>query len=375
MSSLGLGLSESEEQERQRRHRRRGRRAVGVALVVVLLLVLGVVGAGFFALRGLIPHGGAEDYPGPGTGRVQVEVDSGATLTAIGQTLAKADVVASVGAFVDAAKANPEAAGVQPGIYALKQKMKASDAVSLLLDPTSRVQEKVLLREGLRLKESLQAIAKATDIPLDDLQAAAKDPASLGAPDWAPKGSLEGFVFPATYTFKPGVKAQDVLAAAVKRFDQAAQDTGLGAGATIDGKRYTPLQILTVASIAEKEAPPADQAKVARVLYNRLDKGMKLQLDSTVSYATGKPGITTSDQDRASTSPYNTYVHAGLPPGPIDSPGENAIKAALNPADGPWLYFVTVNPDTGETKFAVTGAEHQKNVAEFQKWLREHPGQ
>jgi UPF0755 protein len=114
--------------------------------------------------------------------------------------------------------------------------------------------------------------------------------------------------------------------------------------------------------------------KVARVIENRLAQGMLLQLDTTVNYATGKTGLTTTDEDRANPSPYNTYVHAGLPPGPITNPGEEALRAVLSPAPGAWMFFVVVNPDTGETRFAVTAEEHQQNVALFQAWLRAHPG-
>ena len=113
---------------------------------------------------------------------------------------------------------------------------------------------------------------------------------------------------------------------------------------------------------------------MARVLENRLADGMPLQLDTTVNYANNKAGITTTDADRQNPSPYNTYVHPGLPPGPISNPGEEALRAVLNPTPGDWRFFVVVNPDTGETRFAVTADEHTKNVLLFQQWLQDHPG-
>jgi UPF0755 protein len=135
------------------------------------------------------------------------------------------------------------------------------------------------------------------------------------------------------------------------------------------------LTVLTKASLVQAEAStPEDMAKVARVLENRLADGMPLQLDTTVNYANGKSGITTTSADRANPSPYNTYVHPGLPPGAINNPGEQALRAVLDPAEGEWRFFVVVDPDTGETRFAVTGAEHQQNVLLFQQWLREQPG-
>ncbi len=112
---------------------------------------------------------------------------------------------------------------------------------------------------------------------------------------------------------------------------------------------------------------------VARVLDNRLKINMKLQLDSTVSYATQKFNVTTTSADRASKSRYNTYEYTGLPVGPISNPGEAALAAALKPAPGPWLFFVTTDPSTGLTKFAVDKAGHDRNVLEFQQWLRDHP--
>ena len=118
----------------------------------------------------------------------------------------------------------------------------------------------------------------------------------------------------------------------------------------------------------------ADREKVARVLLNRIADRDYLQLDSTVSYAAQRRSVTTTDAERASTSPYNTYTHRGMPPGPIANPGLVSIQAALTPATGTWRYFVAVNPETGETKFANTFAEHEKNVALFQAWCRAHPG-
>jgi UPF0755 protein len=134
--------------------------------------------------------------------------------------------------------------------------------------------------------------------------------------------------------------------------------------------------VLTKASLVQAEASTAeDMAKVARVLENRLSDGMALQLDTTVNYANGKGGITTTAEDRANPSLYNTYVHTGLPPGPISNPGEQAISAVQNPAEGPWRFFVVVDPDTGETRFAETAEQHQQNVLLFQQWLRENPGE
>ena len=134
------------------------------------------------------------------------------------------------------------------------------------------------------------------------------------------------------------------------------------------------LAVVTKASLVQAEAGSVeDMGKVARVLENRLADGMALQLDTTVNYANNKGGITTTAQDRANPSPYNTYVHPGLPPGAISNPGEDALRAVLAPTPGDWRFFVVVDPDTGETRFGATAAEHQQNVLLFQQWLRENP--
>jgi UPF0755 protein len=132
--------------------------------------------------------------------------------------------------------------------------------------------------------------------------------------------------------------------------------------------------VVNLAALIQSEAKlEEDFFKVARVFQNRLDVGMLLQSDATVNYGTNGKTVTTTDAQRADKSPYNTYVYTGLPAGPISNPGELAIEAALRPADGDWLFFVTVNLKTGETKFSVTLTEHERAAQEFYAWLRENP--
>ena len=348
----------------RRSGRRRRRRPLAVLLALLVLggLIAGVVFGGQKLLGLFI----AEDYSGQGTGSVQVKVHDGDTLTDIAQTLVGADVIASPKPFTDAAKANPKAMGITAGTYKLRSHMSGAAALTLMLDPASRLVTRVTIPEGTIAVNTLQKIADATGMPLTDLQAAAANPAALGLPAYA-NGSLEGFLFPATYDVEPGDTAAELLSAMIARTVQALDQLGVP-----ENQR---LSVLTEASIVQAEAGSTeDMAKVARVLDNRLAINMALQLDTTVNYANGKSGLTTTPQDRQNPSPYNTYVHTGLPPGPIGNPGEDAIKAVLTPAQGDWQFFVVVNPDTGETRFATTAAEHQANVALFQQWLAEHPG-
>ncbi|MEJ5944653.1 endolytic transglycosylase MltG [Pseudokineococcus basanitobsidens] len=348
-----------------RRPRRRRRAVAAVVLVLALVLVAaaGVVGWGF--VRPLLDRDpGPADYAGPGTGEVQVQVEEGDTGAAIGQTLVEAGVVGSVEAFTGAAAADPESDSIQPGTYALRERMSAAGALDLLLSPAAKVDLQVQLIEGLRAVDALAQISEATGIPVEELQAAATDP-SVPLPAEA-QGNLEGYLFPATYTFEPDVTAVEVISTLVSRAEQ-----GLVEGGVPQEQWH---RTMTVASLVEAEASrEEDRPKVARVIENRVAAGMALQFDTTVDYATGKRGVTTTDEDRATDSPYNTYVYPGLPPGPINSPGDSAIAAAVAPADGPWLYFVAVDPDTGETRFATTFEEHQANVRLFQQWLRDNP--
>ena len=343
--------------------RRRRPFAMVLALLVLGGIVTGIVLGGQQLLAVLDPT--ARDYTGSGSGSVDVRVNQGDTLSDIARTLDAADVIASTGPFVSAADGHPEATGIQPGLYSLRLQMSGQAALDALLDPAARQVSRVAVREGLTVGQTLARVAEDTGTPLAELEAAAADPVALGLPAYA-NGMLEGFLFPATYDFEPDDTAVDMLGAMVARAQQAFDALQIP-----EGDR---LVVITKASIVQAEAAGSeDMAKVARVLENRLADGMPLQLDTTVNYANGKSGITTTAADRANPSPYNTYVHAGLPPGAISNPGEEALRAVLAPADGDWRFFVVVNPDTGETRFARTGAEHQQNVLLFQQWLRENP--
>lgn len=363
-----------EPQSRAQRHaakpRKRGGRRVG-CLFVALAIVAAAAFAAYTVLRpvvdGLLE---SNDYPGPGSGEVQVVVNDGDSGRAIGATLEKAGVVKSAKAFLEAASADTRSASIQPGTYTLKKQMTAKGALDVLVDTANRSVPRVTIREGLWKNEVFAALSKGTGVPVAQYAAAAKDPQALGLPASA-KGNLEGYLFPSTYEFPATSTAAVQLKTMVAKTVSELEKAGV---ADADMERT-----LIVASIVEGEVSgDADRAKVARVIENRIktvaapNYGL-LQMDSTVHFAVQKRGRAgTSDADRNSTSPYNTYKVQGLPPGPINSPGAASIAAAANPADGSWLFFVTTDPDTGETKFATTTAEHERNVQEFQAWCREH---
>ena len=381
-----LAVSEQEPPPR----RRRGRRLL-VLLLALSLLVGAVVGGGYYLYSSVLSSMFTPDFDGAGTGDVIVRVQDGDSTQQIGRSLAEQGVVASTAAFIEAAEsAEGQARSVQPGYYQLRAQMSGKAAVALLLDPASRVGQ-LEIRGGVQLDDTSapdgtivpgvlslvsQASCLTTDgvrrcISADELRTAMTDtdPAQLGVPAWAladvaradPRRRLEGLFVPGRYDVRPGTAAADVLRGLLETSATRLEASGLVSGAQSIGS--TPYQVLTISSLVEKEAINPDMAKVARVIYNRLGAGRRLELDSMVNYPLDLQALRTTEADRATPGPYNSYVVAGLPPTPISAPGKEAIAAALAPEPGPWLYFVRCQTD-GTSCFAETFAQHDANVAQ-----------
>jgi UPF0755 protein len=354
MSQLGIEMKDV-----ATRKSRRGPRGGGLAVLVAAVVVVGLLGLVVGA--GVRWFTNQPDYVGDGHGTVTVQIRAGDSISAVGQTLEKSDVVRSASAFVEVAGQDPDA-NLQPGTYRLHLQMSAASALNLLLDPSSRITARVLIPEGLRTDEIVKLLSAKTKIPVKQLQAVLAAPGQLGLPSYS-GGNPEGFLFPATYDIEPGADATRVLKAIVHRYVQAEQDTGMLTKA--EAVHLSPYQVLVVASIVQAEGRTEDFPKIARAILNRLDAHMKLQLNSTVNFVLKNDDQSLSTADIATPSPYNTYLHDGLPPGPIDSPGEDAINAVLSPAAGNWLYWVTVDPKTGETKFTNSYAQFLQFKAEL----------
>ena len=335
-----------------------------ITALAAVLVLLAAVGSVFLVKR---TEQAAGDFTGPGSGTVEIVVARGDTLTQIGRTLKQAGVVATVDAFVSAATVSDQAAMIGPGRYTLRKAMSAQQALALMLDPASRAGSRLVLPEGLRMSQTVTLAAEATNLPVSAFKKALESPAGLGLPAWA-KDRPEGFLFPASYDLAGDETPADVLTRLFARFDQSSTDLNLVQRAKERG--LEPYDVLTIASIVQAEGHPDDFSKVARVIYNRLDAGMPLQMDATVAYGLGVTDLTLSQEQLASDTPYNSYVNEGLPPTPINSPGEAAIQAALDPAKGKWLYYVTVNPDTGETKFTRNYDKFLEFKQEFQDYLK-----
>ena len=369
-----ISRAERRRSEHSRNRRRRRRGTLFVVLTVALIAAAAVV-----VYKVAVPRlgnlFGNDDYSGDGYGSQQVTIQQGATLGDIGDTLAKNDVVKSAGAFTDAASGDPHAQSIQPGTYTLRKHMSGKAALAALLDPASRVRQNDLtVPEGatsLDVKRRLIAILGA-----DQQQAVDKALASgadLGLPlNYTGKGngvptSAEGFLYPATYTIDPGSSPRAVLQTMVSRY--LSQDRRDHFADEAEKLGISPYQALIIASIAQSEAKYAeDMPKVARTILNRIKADRPLQFDSTSSYACKLQGVAADKCIyNQIDSPYNTYLHAGLPPTPIDNPGADAMDAAVHPASGDWLYFV--NKDSAghlmftsdENAFAAAAEKCRKN--------------
>jgi UPF0755 protein len=328
--------------ERVRDRRRTRRRRIFGSLAFLVLVALVIIG--FVAYN---PTTTAKDYTGGGTGSVTIQVHPGDGIDAIGTTLVEQGVIASTGAFSAAAAANDQSNSIQAGYYRLHKQMSASAALTLMLDPASLVNAKVVIPEGTIEKDVVSKVATALGESTASVQTAAENVSTLAPSGYAPAGgslsSLEGFLFPLTYTFNPGTSPSDSIKQLVTAYENEDQKIGFAAAATKIG--ITPYQALIIASIAQAEVKfPEDAAKVSRVILNRIAAGDPLQIDATSAYAAKVQGLDPSKVVYAQMpGPYNTYVNKGLPPTPIGNPGESSMMGAVNPPAGDWLFYVNID--------------------------------
>lgn len=333
--------------------------------ITSIFVVLGLIGTGGFlafdSVSNFISRFQVEDYEGPGGEDVSIVIEAGDDGAAVARKMVEADIIKSFDAiYRDMLRTDFV---IYPGTYVFPSQIPGSKALELLIAGENRVTLSTTIPEGYRISEIVPKLV--ADLQLNEADVYAAIDAIM---DRLPSEVLnaEGYLFPATYTFDPGVTANEVINAMVDRTEKAL--------AKFDVSLKSSFDIITLAALIQVEAGlHEDFFKVSRVFLNRLDIGMLLQSDATVSYGTGGTTVTTTDAQRADDNPYNTYLHPGLPGGPISNPGELAIEAALRPADGEWLYFVTVNLKTGETVFSETLAEHEKAAQEFYAWLRANP--
>nr|WP_231713673.1 endolytic transglycosylase MltG [Arthrobacter sp. zg-Y916] len=306
-----------------------------------------------------------KDYPGPGEGTVSFVVHPGDGPLIIGNNLVSEDIVASSEKFVEAFQQGSDGREIQPGTYEMRYQMSSSGAVTALLGDGGTAVHYAAIDRDLRLNETFDRLAESTGIPLAEFEALAASPQDFGLP--AEAVSLEGYLFPGEYRFPVDMTAAEIIEEMVANAFTALEESGV----TDPAEQY---DVLTKASIIQAEAGEADYATVAGAIENRLrgdntETNGLIQSDATVTYGLNRKSYNLTPDEKADTSnPYNTYANPGLPVGPIGSPSVEAIDAAANPADVPYFYWVTVNLDSGETKFSSTLAEHAKYVAEYQEW-------
>lgn len=382
IDELDLAYEDAEGRHRRGRGRKKKGRT-GLALVMTLLL-LGVLGVGgWWGYTTISETFSTPDYQGQGIDEtVQVEIKPGSTQTDIAKVLSAAGVTRSDKAFIDAGSANKDALKIQPGFYTLHKQMSGAAAVLALLDPANRVVNGVLIREGLITLEIYELLAKELGLKVEDLKQAAADPVKLGVPEWwfnrkdgaaqpSPR-SLEGFLFPDTYEFPPNTTAESALKLMVNHFMTVTGKLKF-ADKVQSERNISPYEALVAASIVEAEVnKPDDMGKTARAIYNRAytDKAdtKLLQVDAAINYYLKLQGKDAKHSNELLQSelnnpnnPYNTHLRPGMPITPIGNPGENALKAAMSPPAGNWLFWVTVDQQ-GTTLFADNLAGHEANI-------------
>jgi uncharacterized YceG family protein len=338
---------------RNDRPRRKATRWVPRILLLVIFggLVAGGLVGGLFVYHKYEAKYHPADFVGAGIApTVTVQVMSGETPSGLAPTLLKLGIIASDRAFTNAAEASANPTAIEPGFFTLNHHMQASVAYAALLNPKNRVQLGVTIPEGKRASQVILILSKETKIPLKNFQQVIAHPAQLGLPSYA-KGKVEGYLFPATYAIVPHETALQILQAMVARFN--AEATAINLPAAAERVNLTPGQVIIEASMAQAEGGSvSDFPKIAEVITNRLKIGQHLQFDSTVVYGLGKYSTSATFAELKINTPYNTYMHAGLPAGPISNPGDAAIQGILNQDKGDFLYFLTVSG--GKSVFSPT---------------------
>ena len=336
------------------------RRRVAVALAVLLVLGLTTFVAKD-SIRGWYEITTGADYVGEGSGEVVVTVLPGESGEQIAQSLVTAGVTSS---FAPTYRALLATDGLfYPGDYVLKKGMNSKLAVAALRDSANRLETRALIKEGYRASQIFKVLSEEFDVPIAEFESIR--PSDLNLPKEAV--NLDGYLFPATYSFSSSDTALTMLKAMWQRMQQELETLGVP-----NSKIH---ETLTLAGLVQREGRSSeDFAKMSRTFLNRIKVGMHLQSDATVSYGVNSQTVSTTAAQRANDNPWNTYKYPGLPVGPISAPGSAAIKAALQPAVGDWLFFCTVNLETGETEFNETYAGHELSVAKWQAWMRANPG-
>lgn len=351
----------SPEQVLRRKRRSKASMATAIALfAAALLIVIAVLGSAF----GLFER---RDYQGAGDENVDFSVAEGQSTGQIATDLQSQQIVANAAYFVSRFQNRYPEDFIQPGEYQLKTHMSSDTAIDALMERGDATHY-AAIAQTQRMDATFDALAESTGIKKSEFEALSKATAKFGIPEKFP--TLEGWLHPGEYRFPLDATAEDVIREMVERTKQTLKDN--------DVAQDRWFEVLTIGSIVEFEGNPEIYAQVAGAIENRINNPDSetsgyIQSDATVTYGLGKHSYhITEDEKRDKSNPYNTYAHKGLPVGPIGSPGNGAIKAAAHPDHNDYYYWVTVNLDTGETKFSKTYEQHQRYVEQYQQWCSEH---
>ena len=341
--------------QRSARTRRR-RRLRGLAILLFLIILFGGGGAGVFGY-----YTWATSASGPQK-RVLLTIPKGSTGAEVGELLEEKHVIRSALAFRLLLRFRGVSSDFEAGRYTnLTTNMAISDVLDTLEEGPKVESVSVTFPEGYTLKQTASRAARDLGISRKRFMQLATS-GKFSAPPYLPKGTktIEGFLYPNTYDFVKDVGPKGVIDRLLTSFEE--QVAGLPWERT-EQLGVSPYDVVTIGSLIEQEARfPADRRKIARVIYNRLERRMPLQIDATIQYALGDFGPILL-KDREIESPYNTYLHAGLPPTPIGNPGRSSLSAALSPAAGNWLYYVLIDCDTGRHYFTNSLRDFNRKVA------------
>lgn len=324
------------------------------AVPFVGIAILALVGASLLLLQ----RGGSSspDFPcvsesatGSKTEQVTIDVSTGETGSEIAKELFEKGVTASFQSFFGVAVSDKRSGSIAPGIHQIDKEICARQALEQLLD-AKRIDNLLSVIEGAWISEIKKALVSIGYSQSEVSKAFTSYEKPQGF------STLEGLLFPAQYSFDTSTAVSTIIEQMVLRSEREMK----AAGIFNSKEKYTPAQLLTIASLVQAEGDQQDFAKISQVVRNRLLKGMPLQFDSTVHYVKESRGsVFLSTQSTLLNSPYNTYRRYGLPPGPINNPGSKAMYAATHPEKGPWLFFITVAP--GDTRFT-------ESIDEFNNW-------
>jgi UPF0755 protein len=334
-----------------------------VGTLAFSLIAAGAIFANYDWLRASYLRYITLDFQGPGIGEVVVRINKGDDGLVIANKLFDAGVVRDVDSFYRLLIERDPV--FYPGSFLLKKQMSNEAALNLIANASNALTYKITIPEGYRATQIFAEISKISGIDEKLLLEEATKLESFGIPKKAP--TIEGYLFPATYSFDKEASARDILVAMVDRMKQELSQLGV---AENDWHK-----VITLASIVQREAKlKEDFFKVSRVFANRLAIKMPLETDPTINYSYDGTDMSKKSREEQIAHGYNTYLVRGLPPGPISSPGSLALEATLNPVEGDWLFFVTINLATGETMFSITLRQHEQYVKFLRQWEKENPG-